>query len=64
MFPFQVLVEDVFGVPAEEREGGEAVARIPEAKHPRSGDSYCIAAQFLSPRLLPQLLAPIREVVL
>lgn len=62
IFPFQILVEDLFGVPAEEREAGDAVARIPESKHPQSGNSYCIMAQFLSPRLLPQLLTPVKEV--
>lgn len=53
----------MFGVPAEEREAGEAVAKIPEAKSPQSGNSYCLLAQFLSPHLLPQLLAPVKEVV-
>ena len=59
---FQILVEDLFGMPAEEREAGESVARIPESKSPQSLNSYCIMAQFLSPRLLPQLLAPVKEV--
>ena len=59
----QILVEDLFGVPAEEREAGVSVARIPESKNPQSYNSYGLVAQFLSPGLLPQLLAPIKEVV-
>ena len=55
-------MEDLFGVPAEEREAGESVARIPESKSPQSLNSYCLMAQFLSPQLLPQLLAPVKEV--
>ena len=55
-------MEDLFGVPAEEREAGESVAKIPEGKNPQSSKSYCIMAQFLSPRLLPQLLSPVKEV--
>ena len=59
---FQILVEDLFGVPAEEREAGESVAKIPESKSPQSYNSYCLVAQFLSPDQVPQLLAPIKEV--
>ena len=57
-----VLVEDLFGVPAEERESGENVAKIPESKSPQSLNSYELVARFLSPRLVPDLLAPVREV--
>ena len=62
MRPFQVLLEDLFGVPAEEREAGESVARIPEAKSCQSSRSYGIVAQFLSPGLLTRLLSPVQEV--
>ena len=62
MLLYQILVEDLFGVPAEEREAGEAVAKIPESKHPQSTNSYRLTAEFLSPQLLPQLLAPVKEV--
>ena len=55
-------MEDLFGVPAEEREAGESVAKIPEGKNPQSSKSFGIMAQFLSPRLLPQLLSPVKEV--
>ena len=62
-FPLpQVLFEDLFGVPAEEREAGEAVAKIPESKAPQSYNSYEVVAKFVSPRLLPQLLAPVKQV--
>ena len=57
-----ILVEDLFGVPAEERESRENVAKIPESKTPQSHNCYEIVAQFLSPRLIPDLLAPVREV--
>lgn len=57
-----ILIEDLFGVPAEERESGENIARIPESKTPQSYNSYEIAAHFLSPRLLPQLLSPVKDV--
>ena len=59
---FQILVEDLFGMPAEEREVGESVAKIPESKSPQSYNSYCLVAQFLSPDQVPQLLAPVKEV--
>ena len=55
-------MEDLFGVPAEERESGENVAKIPESKSPQSFNSYEIVARFLSPHLVPDLLAPLREV--
>ena len=57
-----ILVEDLFGTPAEERESGENVAKIPESKTPQSFNCYEICAQFLSPHLVPDLLAPAREV--
>ena len=57
-----ILIEDLFGTPAEERESGENVAKIPESKTPQSYNSYEILAQFLSPWLIPDLLTPIREV--
>lgn len=57
-----ILIEDLFGAPAEERESGENIARIPESKTPQSYNSYEITSRFLSPRLLPDLLAPVKEV--
>ena len=57
-----ILIEDIFGTPAEERESGENVAKIPESKTPQSYNCYEIVAQFLSPRLIPDLLTPVREV--
>ena len=58
----EVLVEDLFGVPAEERESGENVAKIPESKSPQSYNSYELVARYLSPKLLPDLLSPVKEV--
>ena len=57
-----ILIEDLFGTPAEERESGENVAKIPDSKTPQSYNCYEILAQFLSPQLIPDLLTPIREV--
>ena len=57
-----ILIEDLFGSPAEERESGENVAKIPESKSPQSLNSYEIVARYLSPRLLPDLLFPVKEV--
>ena len=57
-----ILIEDLFGTPAEERESGENVAKIPESKTPQSYNCYEIVAQFLSPRHIPDLLTPVREV--
>ncbi len=61
-FVSAILIEDLFGGPAEERECGENVAKIPESKTPQSYNSYEIVSQFLSPRLLPDLLSPVKEV--
>ena len=57
-----ILVRDLFGLPAEERESGENVAKIPESKTPQSYNSYEIVASLLSPKLLPDLLSPVKEV--
>ena len=56
------MIDDLFGAPAEEREVGEIVAKVSESKVPQSYNSYEIVAQFLSPRLLPDLLAPVKQV--
>ena len=55
-------MEDLFGTPAEERESTENIAKIPESKTPQSYNSYEIVSRFLSPRLLPDLLVPVKEV--
>ena len=54
-----ILIEDLFGMPAEDREGG---AKIPEAKTPQSYNCYEIVGTFLSPSLLPDLLQPVKQV--
>lgn len=55
-------MEDLFGAPAEERECGESVAKIPESKSPQSHNTYEIVSRYLSPKLLPDLLLPVKEV--
>lgn len=57
-----VLVDDLFGTPAEERESGENIAKIPESKSPQSYNCYEIVAQYISPNLLPEFLAPVKQV--
>lgn len=54
-----VLTEDLFGTPAEDRDGG---AKIPEAKTPQSYNCYEIIGAYLSPTLLPDLLQPVKQV--
>ena len=56
-------MEDLFGVPAEERESGGNVAKIPESKTPQSYNCYEMTAQYLTPGLLPDFLAPVKQVI-
>ena len=56
-------MEDLFGSVAEERREGEIVSKLPEARTSQSTKSYEIFAMFLSPSLLPQLLKPLKEVL-
>eukprot|EP00731_Ephydatia_muelleri_P001007 Em0001g1007a len=58
-----IVKEDLFGLPAEEREIGELVAKIPESKTPQSLNTYEITAQYLSPHLLPDLLSVPKQVL-
>ena len=58
--PSQVLLDDVFGTPAEEREA--VVFKVPESRSPQSLNSFELLARFLSPSLLPSLLEPVKEV--
>ena len=57
-----ILTNDLFGVPAEERETPEAISKLPEAKSTKSFDSYALVASKLSPSLLPDLILPLKEV--
>ena len=54
---------DLFGVAAEERREGEIASKLPEARASQSIKSYEILAMFLSPSMLPQLLTPLKEVI-
>ena len=58
----QVLLDDLFGTPAEEREA--VVIKVPESRSPQSLNSFELLARFLSPSLLPSLLEPVKEVCL
>ncbi|CAI8031672.1 Small subunit processome component 20 homolog [Geodia barretti] len=55
----QVLVEDLFGVPAEEREAGESVAKIPEGKNPQSSKSFEAKASSRTSRVAEEVLRQI-----
>ena len=57
-------MEDLFGSAAEERREGEIASKLPEARTSQSTKSYEIVAMFLSPSLLPQLLKPLKEVLI
>lgn len=57
-------MEDLFGSVAEERREGEIASKLPEARTSQSIKSYEIFAMFLSPSLLPQLLKPLKEVLM
>lgn len=59
-----MLVGDLFGVAAEERREGEIASKLPEARASQSVKSYEMLAMFLSPSMLPQLLKPLKEVIL
>lgn len=58
------MVGDLFGVAAEERREGEIASKLPEARASQSVKSYEMLAMFLSPSMLPQLLKPLKEVIL
>ena len=57
-------MEDLFGSAAEERREGEIGSKLPEARTSQSTKSYEIFTMFLSPSLLPQLLKPLKEVLI
>ena len=57
-------MEDLFGSVAEERREGEIASKLPEARTSQSVKSYEIFTMFLSPSLLPQLLKPLKEVLI
>lgn len=58
----QILLRDLFGSPAEEREVKEVICKTPEGRSTQSYNTYELAAKFLSPSLLPELLRPVKEV--
>ena len=58
----KILLRDLFGSPAEEREVKEVICKTPEGRSTQSYNTYELAAKFLSPSLLPELLRPVKEV--
>lgn len=61
--PFsKVLVEDLFGEAAKEREVEKIANKLPEAKTCKSFDTYEILAKFAGTRSLTGLVSPLKEV--
>lgn len=59
---FKVLVEDLFGEVAKEREVEKIANKLPEAKTCKSFDSFEILAKFAGTRSLTALVSPLKEV--
>ena len=58
----KVLVEDLFGEAAKEREVEKIANKLPEAKTCKSFDTYEILAKFAGTRALTGLVSPLKEV--
>lgn len=58
----KVLVEDLFGEAAKEREVEKIANKLPEAKTCKSFDTYEILAKFAGTRSLTGLVSPLKEV--
>ena len=58
----KVLVEDLFGEAAKEREVEKIANKLPEAKSCKSFDTYEILAKFAGTRSLTGLVSPLKEV--
>lgn len=61
-FLSKVLVEDLFGEAAKEREVEKIANKLPEAKTCKSFDTYEILAKFVGTRALTGLVSPLKEV--
>lgn len=59
----EVLVEDLFGEAAKEREVEKIANKLPEAKTCKSFDTYEILAKFAGTRSLTGLVSPLKEVL-
>ena len=57
-----MLVEDLFGEAAKEREVEKIANKLPEAKTCKSFDTYEILAKFAGMRSLTGLVSPLKEV--
>ena len=58
----EVLVEDLFGEAAKEREVEKIANKLPEAKTCKSFDTFEILAKFAGTRSLTGLVSPLKEV--
>lgn len=58
----KVLVEDLFGEAAKEREVEKIANKLPEAKTSKSFDTFEILAKFAGTRSLTGLVSPLKEV--
>lgn len=57
-----MLVEDLFGEAAKEREVEKIANKLPEAKTCKSFDTFEILAKFAGTRSLTGLVSPLKEV--
>lgn len=58
----KVLVEDLFGEAAKEREVEKIANKLPEAKTCKSFDTFEILAKYAGTRSLTSLVSPLKEV--
>lgn len=57
-----MLIEDLFGEVAKEREVEKIVNKLPEAKTCKSFDTFEMLAKFAGTRSLTLLISPLKEV--
>ena len=59
---FKVLVQDVFGEPAREREVDKISTKLPEARSTKSFESFELVAKKISATQLMAVITPLKEV--
>ena len=62
VFHSQVLVDNLFGEVANEREVDKIANKLPEAKSSRSYDSFEILGKLVGPAYLTNVVAPLKDV--
>ena len=59
---FKVLVEDIFGEPAREREVDKISTKLPEARSTKSFESFEIVAKKITASQLIVIMTPLKQV--